>query len=186
MNKDNALYLLMETLDNPYENHSKHIITCTHYTIYDFNKEYPHRHLLSHMMNSHIFLLAPSVYWLFGSNEGPFIAHIVDKLMASTMTLSILMSMVYHYYYECVLCDAEYYSSIFGAFMLNVYMFYRQVHYTYILLGFIILLGLEYSIQCFRRKNIKIFEKYHPYCHYIGGFYVAYCVYHIETTYSRM
>ena len=120
---------------------------------HDHHDEYEHRNIFSHMMTSHIFLIIPSLWWLFGYNNGTFWSHVFDKTMAFVLTLSIVMSMIYHYYYECVLCDVEYNANIFGIIMLNLYMIYRGVSYIYILLGFIILLLLQYSVISFRKKK---------------------------------
>jgi len=156
--------------------------------------EHTHRHTLSHMMLSHIPLILPCIWWIFGENCGSHISHNIDKCMSVVLTISIILSMIYHYYYECVLCNVEYYANIINTVMLNVYMVYRGVDYVYIGIGF----GLLYILQkvllisgkhscadgSIIQDRIDYYNNYHPYCHYIGGIYVTYCVYLLQYTFN--
>lgn len=147
-------------------------------------KEYKHRELTSHMIWSHILLIFASLWWVFGKNNGPFLSHCFDKFMAIILTISILMSLIFHYYYEKVLTNMERPAQILGIIVLNLYLIYRGVSYYIILFGIAILLFLEYTVTKYTYEEDKTFEKYHPYCHYISGFYVFYCVYFIQRSFD--
>ena len=146
-------------------------------------KHYKHRDIKSHMLLSHFFILIPCMWWIFGYNKGDYLSHSIDKLMAIVLTLTIIMSFIYHYYYECILCNIEYNTMIFGVIILNLYMIYRGVQNMYIFFGFFILLILTYMVNIISIATKSIYEMYHPYCHYVAGIYVAYCVYFIEKTF---
>tara|TARA_B100000886_G_scaffold197316_1_gene136012 strand:+ start:10725 stop:11216 length:492 start_codon:yes stop_codon:yes gene_type:complete len=147
--------------------------------------EHKHRDFTSHMMLSHFFILLPSLWWLFGYNKGNYVSHCVDKIMAIVLASSIIISSIYHYYYECVLCNFEYRTMLFNTLLLNIYMVYRGVKYFYIFLGFFILLFLKLMVDVIYYNNeTDFYESYHPYCHYVAGIYVAYCVYFIEKTFK--
>ena len=147
------------------------------------SKEHKHRHITSHMLLSHFFILIPCIWWIFGYNKGDYLSHCIDKLMAVVLTSAIIISSIYHYYYEAVLCNFEYNTMIFGIIILNFYMIYRGVDYMYILFGLFILLILRYMVNTISECSNNIYELYHPYCHYVAGLYVAYCVYFIEKTF---
>ena len=147
-------------------------------------KEYEHRKLTSHMMWSHIFLIIPALWWLFGKNDGPFLAHCFDKFMAIILTISILTSLIYHRYYERVIINSETYLQFFGAIVLNLYLFYRGVPYYIILFGLVILLLLYFYRLLYTNSKNNIYDKYHPYAHYGAGFYILYCVYFIQRSFD--
>lgn len=147
-------------------------------------KEHKHRELTSHMIWSHIFLIAASLWWLFGKNDGPFLSHCFDKFMAIILTIAILMSLIFHYYYEKVLTNIERPAQILGVIVLNLYLIYRGVPYYFILFGLVILIFLDYIVKIYSYEDNEVFEKYHPYCHYIAGFYVFYCVFFIQRSFQ--
>jgi len=147
-------------------------------------KEYKHRELTSHMIWSHILLIFASLWWVFGKNNGPFLSHCFDKFMAIILTIAILMSLIFHYYYEKVLTNMERPAQILGVMVLNLYLIYRGVPYYIILFGIAILLFLNYMVKKFTYEKKEWFEKYHPYCHYIAGFYVLYCVFFIQRSFD--
>lgn len=144
-----------------------------------------HRDLFSHMVLSHIPIIIPCIWWVFGYNSGTYASHCVDKLMAIILTSSILISSVYHYYYECVLHSIETNALILNTVLLNFYMYYRGVHIMYIASGFGILYGLHLAIHTVESNGVIIYEKYHPFCHYIAGIYVMFCVYLIQQTFGE-
>jgi len=143
-----------------------------------------HRYLFSHMILSHIAILAPCIWWIFGYNSGTHISHCVDKLMAVTLTASVMITTTYHYYYECIFHSIEANALIINTLVLNMYMYYRGVHYAYIIFGGGILYILQVTIQKVEKdKCLETYEKYHPYIHYIAGIYVMYCVCLIQRTF---
>lgn len=148
------------------------------------HKDHDHRDFTSHMIWSHVFLIIPALWWVFGKNNGPFISHCFDKIMAIILTIAILMSLIFHYYYEKVLSNIERPAQIIGVIALNLYMMYRRVPYYTILFGLFMLMILEYFVKSCSYSDKEWFEKYHPYCHYIAGFYVTYCVYFIQGSFN--
>ena len=149
-------------------------------------KEIKHRHLNSHMIWSHIFIIAPCLWWIFGYNYGNLWSHIFDKIMAIILTLCITLSVIYHYYYEAVLCHIEEYTNVFGVIFLNIYMYYRGVPKKILAIGFIVLAILEYWVYSNAKYyDLENYEKNHAYAHYIGGLYVFFCVYFIEQSFIK-
>lgn len=148
-------------------------------------EEYDCRPLFSHMILSHLFIVFPALWWIFGPNAGSFESHVVDKLLSVTLTIAILISLIYHYYYECVLCNVEEPIMQVGLIVLNIYMLYRGVPYVYIAAGLIFLIILQIMVTAFTYTNNpdEIYELYHPFCHYMAGIYIAYCVYFIRKTF---
>jgi len=143
-----------------------------------------HRHMTSEMIVSHIPIIIPCIWWIFGSNEGSHTDHCVDKIMAVVLTISVLVSTIYHYYYECVLHSIEAAVLIINTVVLNTYMYYRGVHLIYIAAGIGILYILQRTIDSVDVKERDTYEVYHPLCHYIAGAYVTYCVYLIQETFG--
>ncbi len=144
----------------------------------------PHRELSSHMIFSHIAIMIPCIWWIFGYNSGTHISHCIDKLMAVTLTASVIITITYHYYYECVFHTIEANALIINTLLLNMYMCYRGVQYVYIIFGLGILYILQVTIQKVEKdKCLASYEQYHPYIHYIAGIYVMYCVYLIQSTF---
>jgi hypothetical protein len=145
-----------------------------------------HRELFSHMVLSHIAIVIPCIWWLFGHNSGTYISHCVDKIMAVILTFPVIITTTYHYYNECVFHSIEANTLILNTLLLNVYMYYRGVPYLYIFIGFGILYVLQVTIQKVEKDKCRIkYEQYHPYIHYIAGFYVMYCVYLIQHTFTE-
>ena len=103
--------------------------------------------------------------------------------MAIILTIAILVSIIFHYYYEKVLSNIERPAQIIGIVVLNLYMLYRRVPYYAIVFGLIILMIVDYFSKRWWTDK-KWFEDYHPYCHYIAGFYVTYCVYFIQGSFN--
>ena len=142
------------------------------------------RDMSEHMIWSHVFLILPCMYWVFIANKGPWMSHVFDKIMSVTLTLSITFSILFHYYYEEILCDVEYEANVLGTVVLNLYMIYRQVPWTAILVGLGMIFALNCHVdRCSKKADLSYFESYHPFCHYIAGFYVAYCVFFIEQSF---
>ena len=100
------------------------------------------------------------------------------------VVIGILMSLIFHYYYEKVLTNMERPAQILGVIVLNLYLIYRGVPYYIILFGITMLLFLDYMVKKFTYEKKEWFEKYHPYCHYIAGFYVFYCVFFIQRSFN--
>lgn len=155
---------------------SEHIETC--------EKCINHRHITSQMIVSHVPIIIPCIWWILGSNEGSHTDHCVDKIMAVVLTISVLVSSIYHYYYECVLHSIEAMVLIINTIMLNAYMYYRGVQIIYIAGGIGILYILQRTIDSVDVNARDIYEVYHPLCHYIAGAYVTYCVYLIQETFG--
>ena len=144
-----------------------------------------HRPISSHMVLSHFLLIIPCIWWLFGPNNGDYYSVLFDKFMAGVLTLCISTSIIYHYYYECVICYAEQFINTIGAIILNLYMIYRGVSYMYIGIGLLIVALLKIVLECAAIANGNgLFETYHPLCHYIAGIYVIYCVYFIKKSFN--
>ena len=148
----------------------------------------PHRSLDSPMLLSHIALIIPCVWWLFGKNRGDYFSHVIDKFMASMLTVAIVLSYLYHFYYESVLYFAEETYMYFAVLILNAYLIYRGVSGYVIAAGILMLLLLKYSVDFCQRTRVgqSAYEILHPYCHYIGGFYVLYCVYFIQKSFTHL
>lgn len=147
--------------------------------------EIKHRSIYSHMVMSHIPLMTACLWWVLGANRGSHTSHVVDKFMAIVLTTSVMMSILYHYYYECVLCIIEEQVNTLGALILNVYMYYRGVPIYLILLAGIVGVSVKLSVNYFAMKHgLQRYEKYHPFCHYVAGTYVTICVYLIQTTFT--
>jgi hypothetical protein len=150
------------------------------------NTNIQHRGIFSHMVVSHIAIIIPCIWWIFGSNSGTYASHCIDKIMAIILTMSVMITMTYHYYYECVFHSIEANALIINTLALNMYMLYRGVHYLYILYG----VGILYILQLLinrveKEKCIVNYELYHPFCHYLVGVYVTYCVYLIQFTFTN-
>ena len=141
------------------------------------------RDMTEHMIWSHVFLFLPCLYWVFISNNGPWMSHVFDKIMSVTLTISITLSILFHYYYEEILCDVEYEANVFGIVVLNLYMIYRQVPWIAILVGLCMVFALHCNVQYSQHVDKSFYETYHPFCHYFAGFYVAYCVFFIEQSF---
>jgi hypothetical protein len=151
----------------------------------DKNGAIKYRSIFSHMILSHIAIIIPCIWWLLGPNKGDYYSVAIDKFMAITLTICISFSVIYHYYYECVICNLEEIASIIGVVILNLYMIYRGISYLYIGLGFVIILLLKILINYVAMgKNNNLYEDFHAYCHYIAGIYVTYCVYFIRGTFK--
>ena len=153
---------------------------CTHETL-------DHRNICCHMMLSHVSLLIPCFWWIFGYNHGTHISHIFDKFLAIALASALIFTTTYHYYYECVFYYLEEQVMIFAIVFLNIYMVYRGVPYKYIGFGFLIILVLRACILKAGKETMdnENYEIYHPFCHYIGGIYVLYCVYFIQETFKK-
>lgn len=75
-------------------------------------------------------------------------------------------------------------ANVIGTVVLNLYMIYRQVSWTAILVGLGMVFALNCHVdRCSKKADLSYFEFYHPFCHYIAGFYVAYCVFFIEQSF---
>ena len=59
-------------------------------------------------------------------------------------------------------------------------MYIHGVSVLYILLGFVLLFILNKSVSYCNSKTIEFYETYHPYCHYIAGLYIWYCVWNLQ------
>ena len=142
--------------------------------------EHKHRNVFSHMIMSHVFMILPCIYWVFYNFASSNAEQILDKWMSIIMTSSILLSIIYHYYYERVLCNVECSWSIFAVLFLNVYMFMKNVDIYTIASGVIILFALQKYLDFCQSGDNDFYEINHPRCHYIGGLYVMFCVYNLQ------
>lgn len=130
-----------------------------------------HRKLSSNMVASHIAIIIPCLVWSINHKHRKY-----DKIMAIFMAISVISSIIYHYYYESAMVYAETYFEYIGTIILNLYMYYNGVHTTDILFGLIFLLVLNTQLNSCNSLN---YEVEHPICHYIAGMYVSYCTYNI-------
>jgi hypothetical protein len=55
-------------------------------------------------------------------------------------------------------------------------MYLRNVSVFYILPGGVLLFVLKQSLIYCNCKTVEFYELYHPFCHYIAGLYIYYCV----------
>lgn len=138
------------------------------------------RNHTSNMMFSHIFMVIPCLWWIYIDKPKTDNVILYSKLMAIIMTAAIVFSYLYHYYYETILCSAENTYMVFAIICLNIYMYIHGVSVLYILLGFILLFILNKSVSYCNSKTIEFYETYHPYCHYIAGLYIWYCVWNLQ------
>jgi hypothetical protein len=134
----------------------------------------------SNMMFSHICMIIPCIWWIRIDNPETMNAVLYSKLMSMVMIVAIIASYTYHYYNECVLCSAETEYNKFAILCLNIYMYLRNVSIFYIVLGFTILYALHRSLEYSNSQNKDFYEIYHPFCHYIAGLYIYYCVWNLE------
>ena len=107
-------------------------------------------------------------------------AVIYSKLMTMIMVTAINASYLYHYYNECIWCNAETEYNKFAIVCLNIYMYLRNVSVFYILPGGVLLFALHKSLDYSNSQNKEFYEFYHPFCHYIAGLYIYYCVWNLE------
>ena len=96
------------------------------------------------------------------------------------MTATIGCSYLYHYYDECILCNTETTYMTIATVCLNIYMYLRNVSIFYILPGGGMLYALNKSLDYCNSQNKDFYELYHPFCHYIAGLYIYYCVWNLE------
>ena len=147
----------------------------------------PCRKHLSNMMLSHMLMVLPCIWWIYIDRPETEYAVLYSKLMSMIMIVAIVASYLYHYYNECVLCSAETEYNKFAIICLNIYMYLRNVSIFYILPGFIILYGLHKSLEyCNSQNNKDIYELYHPFCHYIAGLYIYYCVWNLNNAQQKI
>ena len=139
-----------------------------------------HRSHFSNMMFSHICMIIPCIWWIRIDNPETMNAVLYSKLMSMVMIVAIIASYTYHYYNECVLCSAETEYNKFAILCLNIYMYLRNVSIFYIVPGFTILYALHRSLEYSNSQNKDFYEIYHPFCHYIAGLYIYYCVWNLE------
>jgi len=152
-----------------------------YYNIMQIFEEHEHREMTSHMIVSHVFILIPCLWWLFGPTEKIHLSIVLDKIMACVLTLSIAMSFTYHYYYEHVLCCIETNVNFISIIILNLYMYFRNVSLFHIAFGITFLYFLQMILEISREEGM--FEPLHPFVHYVAGFYIFYCVYYLRKTY---
>ena len=145
------------------------------------------RNHFSNMMLSHMLMVLPCIWWICIDNPETMKEVLYSKLMSMIMIVAIVASYLYHYYNECVLCSAETEYNKFAILCLNIYMYLRNVSIFYILPGFIILYGLHKSLEyCNSQNNKDIYELYHPFCHYIAGLYIYYCVWNLNNAQQKI
>ena len=134
----------------------------------------------SNMMFSHIFMIMPCIWWMRIDRPDTDNDIFYSKLMSIIMTATIGCSYLYHYYNECVLCSAETTYMTIATVCLNIYMYLRNVSVFYILPGGAILFTLNKSTNYCNNQNKDFYELYHPFCHYIAGLYIYYCVWNLQ------
>jgi len=140
----------------------------------------------SNMMFSHICMVIPCIWWIRIDNPETMNAVLYSKLMSMVMIVAIIASYIYHYYNECVLCSAETEYNKFAILCLNIYMYLRNVSIFYIVPGFTILYGLHKSLEYSNSQNKDFYELYHPFCHYIAGLYIYYCVWNLNNAQQKI
>ena len=143
--------------------------------VFSHNKFVTRSHF-SNMMFSHIFMIMPCIWWMCIDVPDTDNTVFYSKLMSIIMTAAIICSYLYHYYYECILCNAEQTYMKFAIISLNIYMYLRNVSVFYILPGGVLLFVLKQSLIYCNCKTVEFYELYHPFCHYIAGLYIYYCV----------
>ena len=146
----------------------------------------PHRSHLSNMMFSHIFMIMPCIWWIRIDRPHTDSDILYSKLMSMVMTSALIASYLCHYYNECILCNAETEYNKFAILCLNIYMYLRNVSIFYILPGGGILYGLHKSQDYSNSQNKDFYELYHPFCHYIAGLYIYYCVWNLENAQPKL
>ena len=147
----------------------------------------PHcRSHCSNMMFSHIFMIIPCIWWICIDVPDTDASVFYSKIMAIIMTASIIFSYIYHYYYECILCYAEQTYIAFAIISLNIYMLLRNVSILYILPGGILLFALKKCLHYCNSDTLAHYETYHPFCHYIAGLYIFYCVWCLRNAQHNM
>ena len=138
------------------------------------------RTISDHMIYSHIWMILPCIWWMVSSTTITSNTVIFDRVMTVVLSISIIMSVIYHMYYEQILQNSETIFNVFGVIVLNIYMFYKNVPFAYILSGLGIVTLLLISLHCSHEDDVEDhYQTNHPYCHYIAGTYIFYCVYHI-------
>lgn len=145
-----------------------------------------HRSHFSNMMFSHICMIIPCIWWIRIDNPTTMNAVLYSKLMSMVMIVAIIASYIYHYYNECVLCSAETTYNKFAILCLNIYMYLRNVSIFYIVPGFTLLYALHKSLEYSNSQNKDFYELYHPFCHYIAGLYIYYCVWNLENAQPKL
>ena len=141
---------------------------------------------LSNMMFSHIFMIMPCIWWMRIDRPDTDNDVFYSKLMSIIMTATIGCSYLYHYYDECILCNTETTYMTIATVCLNIYMYLQNVSVFYILPGGGILYALNKSLDYCNTKNKDFYELYHPFCHYIGGLYIYYCVWNLEYAQTKL
>ena len=100
------------------------------------------------------------------------------------MTIAVIFSYMYHYYYECILYNVETTYLTFAVVCLNIYMYLQNVRIFNILIGGIPLIILNKSLKYCNCRDVEFYETYHPYVHYIGGIYIFYCVWNLNNVWK--
>jgi hypothetical protein len=134
----------------------------------------------SNMMFSHISMIIPCIWWIcidFPKTDNDIL---YSKLMSIIMTAAVIFSYLYHYYYECILCNAENTYMLFAISCLNIYMYLRNVSIFYILVGSLLLITLDKYLKYCNSRTVDFYETFHPFCHYIAGLYIYYCVWNLQ------
>jgi hypothetical protein len=139
-----------------------------------------HRSHFSNMMFSHVFMIMPCIWWMHIDRPDTDNAVFYSKLMSIIMSIAVMCSYLYHYYNECILCNAETTYMVFATASLNIYMYLRNVSVFHILPGGVLLFALNKGLTCCNSKTVEFYEIYHPFCHYIAGLYIYYCVWNLE------
>ena len=134
----------------------------------------------SNMMFSHIFMIMPCIWWMCIDRPHTDSDIFYSKLMSIIMTTAIIASYLYHYYNECILCNVETEYTKFAILCLNIYMYLRNVSIFYIIPGGGILYILNKRVEYCNNQSKEYYELYHPFCHYIAGYYIYYCVWNLE------
>ena len=140
----------------------------------------------SNMMFSHICMIIPCIWWIRIDNPETMNAVLYSKLMSMVMIVAIIASYIYHYYNECVLCSAETTYNKFAILCLNIYMYLRNVSIFYIVPGFTLLYALHRSLEYSNSQNKDFYELCHPFCHYIAGVYIYYCVWNLNNAQQKI
>ena len=135
------------------------------------------------MVTSHISMVLPCVWWVFTEFNSTYNEQLKDRLMAMIMIVAVALSIIYHLYYERVLCNAETEYLLAATALLNVYMWSKGIAVLSIAAGLPVLGFLQYILSTSRTNNgnKRVYNERHHWCHHIAGVYITFCVYLIRT-----
>jgi hypothetical protein len=167
---------IQESETDEHKNSDNKFLSCEKF----HHNKFVTRSHFSNMMFSHISMIIPCIWWIcidFPKTDNDIL---YSKLMSIIMTAAVIFSYLYHYYYECILCNAENTYMLFAISCLNIYMYLRNVSIFYILVGSLLLITLDKYLKYCNSRTVDFYETFHPFCHYIAGLYIYYCVWNLQ------